>query len=263
MKPRRMLLSLAILVVAVFVASGVQAHHAQYYVLDGFGGVHAGGGAPGIGGGIPYFGFDIAKSIAFVPSQFGADGVLVLDGFGGVHASTDLGIVSPATPYFGFDVARAITYRNIPPRLAGSELDTGNTTVTSTTYVSMRSVTINAPDDGVITTTCSASIGCQSCTAANIGAVRVAIGVDAVNETGGINRQVAFTSTTFGAQSWTQTIAVTQGSHTVHCVIRDNSFTLNLQYFDPTMSAMFVDHNASGESAPEVGNGGPTGIIRQ
>lgn len=86
-----------------------------YYVLDGFGGVHAGGGAPVISAPTPYFGFDIAKDIVYVPpgSGAGAGGYLVLDGFGGVHVGGSISgfSVTPRTPYFGFNVARAIAVR--------------------------------------------------------------------------------------------------------------------------------------------------------
>ena len=108
--------------VAGFLISGsAHAQHAQYYVLDGFGGIHAGGGAGVISPGTPYFGFDVAADIAYVPlgSLAGhGDGVLVLDGFGGAHAGGALAASPPGgpTPYFGFDVARALTYRSVPSR---------------------------------------------------------------------------------------------------------------------------------------------------
>src|SRR5512137_337206 len=91
---------------------------APYYVLDGYGGVHAGGGAPAIAPLTPYFGWDIAKSIDYVPvaaaSSIYGDAVLVLDGYGGVHKGGKLSSIGvPATPYFGFNVARSLVYRVI------------------------------------------------------------------------------------------------------------------------------------------------------
>jgi len=63
-------------------------NHADHYVLDGFGGVHAGGGAPVISPATPYFGFDVAVSVEYVAvgtATATGDGLLVLDAFGGVH----------------------------------------------------------------------------------------------------------------------------------------------------------------------------------
>jgi hypothetical protein len=46
-------------------AVALVAQYAPYYVLDGYGGVHAGGGAPAITPATPYFGWDIAKALDF------------------------------------------------------------------------------------------------------------------------------------------------------------------------------------------------------
>jgi hypothetical protein len=75
-----------------------------YYMLDGFGGVHAGDGAASPVGMPPYFGFDIARDIAMT----GASKGLVLDGLGGVHAFGGEAAPTGSPPYFGFDVAEAI-----------------------------------------------------------------------------------------------------------------------------------------------------------
>ncbi len=107
--------------IATLLAGGfvvpASAQHAEYYVLDGNGGVHAGGGAPVIFPAPPYFGFDVAVDITVVPSDgdpADGDGVLVLDSFGGVHVGGTLAVDPPPvdTPYFGFDIARAIVHRN-------------------------------------------------------------------------------------------------------------------------------------------------------
>ena len=71
-----------------------------HYVLDGFGGVHAGGAAPVLLPAAPYFGFDVARDL-----EIWRDGYYVLDGFGGVHVGGNAPVLAPATPYFGFDVA--------------------------------------------------------------------------------------------------------------------------------------------------------------
>ena len=87
-----------------------------YYVLDGFGGVHAGGGAPAVTPQTPYFGFDAAEDIVYVPTGSGGrDGVVVLDAFGGLWPAGEIAADSldPRTPYFGFDIARGIAVRDI------------------------------------------------------------------------------------------------------------------------------------------------------
>ncbi len=72
-----------------------------FYVLDGFGGLHSGGGAFPMNPGPPYFGFD-----AGVDLELASSGFYVLDIFGGVHAGGGAPVLSPGTPYFGFDAAR-------------------------------------------------------------------------------------------------------------------------------------------------------------
>lgn len=69
------------------------------YVLDGFGGVHSGGGAPVMSPATPYFGFDAARDL-----ELAATGYYVMDGWGGMHAGGGAaGMVGP--PYFGFDAS--------------------------------------------------------------------------------------------------------------------------------------------------------------
>lgn len=143
----------ATLLVAVLAAHAGQG---EFYVLDGFGGVHAGGGAPVISPSTPYFGFDIARDIAYVPrgdAGGAGNGVLVLDGFGGVHDGGALASapVTPKTPYFGFDIARAIVSRNVPPRVVGASPETtGDIADNGTTVYTLVSASIFAPDDGFL-----------------------------------------------------------------------------------------------------------------
>lgn len=104
------------------------AQEAQYYVLDAFGGVHAGNGAPSIAPATPYFGFDVAADVEyFQPQGAHAAGLLVLDKFGGVHPGGGLTAEpnNPPTPYFGFDAARAIVARDTKPRIMAVSVSSG------------------------------------------------------------------------------------------------------------------------------------------
>ncbi len=74
-----------------------------FYVLDGYGGIHAGGGAPDITPKTPYFGWDIARNLEMIS---GGSGFYVLDGYGGIHAGGTASDITPKTPYFGWDIAR-------------------------------------------------------------------------------------------------------------------------------------------------------------
>ena len=107
MTQRCLSLCLGLVLGMTLLPAAANAQQAQFYVLDGFGGVHAGGGAPSITPGTPYFGFDVARDFAYIPGVT-ADGYLVVDGFGGVHEGGAVAGVTPKPPYFGFDIARAI-----------------------------------------------------------------------------------------------------------------------------------------------------------
>jgi hypothetical protein len=114
MKAPRLLISVALTLLLAGTMATSFAQQSGYYILDGFGGVHAGGGAPKVLPPTPYFGFDVAEDIVYVPpGTQGRDGVLVLDAFGGVHRGGAIAVdsLAPATPYFGFDVARGIALR--------------------------------------------------------------------------------------------------------------------------------------------------------
>jgi len=81
----------------VFVPTG------SLYVLDRFGGVHAGGGAPGLIPPSTYFGWNIARDLELTPA---GGGIYVLDGYGGVHRGGAAPVLTPTTTYFGWDIAR-------------------------------------------------------------------------------------------------------------------------------------------------------------
>lgn len=154
-------------VVALLLSTPVLAQdHAAHYVLDAFGGVHAGGGAPVISPATPYFGFDVATDIAYIPVGTGTaqgDGILVLDKWGGVHTGGSLSYAPPLgrTPYFGFDAARAIVYRDIPTRIGFTTSAAGDVMrVSSGTFVPVLTTVFNAPVDGFVHITGQAAIGC-------------------------------------------------------------------------------------------------------
>lgn len=237
-------------IVLLFPAAGAEAQ-IQYYVLDGFGGVHAGNGAATVSPATPYFGFDIAADIAYVPGPTG-DGVLVLDGFGGVHVGGALvGTLTPDTPYFGFRVAQAIAYRNIPPRLATSQTLTPTPiNIGSQSYFALASTTVQAPDDGFLVVMCTATILYRLGT--GTAQARFAIGVDALDATVGLTWLTAQLAS--GEQetvTWQQTAVILQpGLHTAHCLGRSTGSTGTLAYLNPSQTAIFIDANSSGGSAP-------------
>lgn len=249
---------LVVLVTILFAANGYS-DHAQYYVLDGFGGVHAGGGAAAVGPGIPYFGFDIAKGIAYVPGLTG-DGILVLDGFGGVH-NVGLGNVAPATPYFGFDVARAITSRNIPPRVANNAATTAiDISVASAAFQVISSTTINAPDDGFILAIGTTFLSCL--TSGSDLSAHVSINVDSTAEPAAIANMgyATWDDCTAGGgiqntsnQTVTHLFPVTAGAHTVNFLGRKQGGTGTARFLGRSITAVFVDLGATGTTAPTVG----------
>lgn len=255
----RLLTCLVLLVVLLFAANSY-AHHAQYYVLDGFGGVHAGGGAAAPPAGIPYFGFDIAKDIAYVPAGTGlvGDGLLVLDGFGGVH-SAGLGAVLPATPYFGFDVARAITYRNIPPRAAGTNgTSSVDIAVVGANQV-LQSVSITAPDDGWIFVVGTSYISClEFNTPTELSAI-LQVNIDSTADSIA-NMGIATWDTCadgggrLGTQNQTVTnlFPATPGAHTVNLLARKTGGAGTARYLGRSLTAIFIDHDGVGTSLPVV-----------
>lgn len=252
-------ISAAFFVVLGWSLTPALADHAQYYVLDGFGGVHAGGGAPALSPATPYFGFDIAKDIAFVPvgtSTGSGNGVLVLDGFGGVHegGALTLAPVSPKTPYFGFNIARAITYRNIPPRANFTATNTGDINVTSSTNVVVASTTLTLPDDGIVLILANLAMGNNSSTSGDNVIASICVGVNGTVCLAGIERDIAMDpfvdSLSLRSESVIQGAFLSAGSHTFNFLVRRRSLTGTVTYSDPTISAIYVDQESMGTSAP-------------
>lgn len=101
------------------------------YVLDGFGGVHAMGGASALSPATTYFGFDVARAIRMTTD---GKGYYVLDGFGGLHAGGTATAISPAPPYFGFDVARDMSLVRPPFEMIASAPNLLNTNGSGTVF---------------------------------------------------------------------------------------------------------------------------------
>jgi len=253
---------LLLLVVSVFlVAGGAEAQHAPYYVLDGFGGIHAGGGAGAIFPSTPYFGFDAAVEIAYVPvgSLSGhGDGVLVLDGFGGVHAGGVLAASPPGnpTPYFGFHIARSLAYRLVAPRAIGSA-DAAATTisVTSATFTALRSVTIHTPDDGFLLVTGSTAVSCAPAAATLVADLSVNVDTTAVDTD--LNQyQIGFPDCSILVNgfvprtpvSMSKLYAVTAGEHTVHLLGRKSAGTGTAAFLSKSITVVFIDQDGNGSS---------------
>ncbi len=239
-------------------AFSVPAHaqnHAQHYVLDAFGGVHAGGGAPLINPLTPYFGFDVAADIEFVPVGTGVaagDGILVLDKFGGVHKGGALAAHPPSggTPYFGFDAARAIVYRDISPRTVGN-VGAAATEFTTLdfTFQSVVSASIVAPDDGYLLVTGSVGVNCLQQTALTTAVFSMNVDSTASDPdiAGGNGHfldldcpRVNFFST---YNSFQKLYPVSGGSHTAHVLYRHfgTSGMPSFRITSPVITVTFID----------------------
>jgi hypothetical protein len=228
-------------------------NHAEHYVLDGFGGVHAGGGAPVISPATPYFGFDVAADLEFVAVGTAAatgNGLLVLDKFGGVHRGGALVAHPPggATPYFGFNVARALALRDVPPR-ASSSFNAGALTTGLSSYVTLATAAIRAPDDGFLLVTANANVDCTGPGSATI-AFSVALGVgnppaglemlQGIPDCSALDSRIA---------SVTYRFPVAAGSHSVRAVGRKpggNAPTISFSI--RSIAVLFVDRDLNGAS---------------
>ena len=123
----------AVLAVLVSLGSVAQAqNHAQHYVLDAFGGVHAGGGAPVITPATPYFGFDAARSVVRrdVPSRIGWS-TLTPDVFFDT-ATTSFTTLTTAT------ITAPVTSRGAPPFFVSNWWDPVTTSSPGSAWVWMR-----------------------------------------------------------------------------------------------------------------------------
>ncbi len=257
--------SRAVLSVAVFVCAAVAlvatawAQEAQYYVLDAFGGVHAGDGAPAISPSTPYFGFDVAADIEYIPvgtSTAVGEGIIVLDGFGGVHYGGALAADPPMspTPYFGFDAARALVYRDIPTR--GSWAADVNLTLTQNTYVAMVSTDIVAPDDGFILVTTTAVVFCSLATGGS--SAQFSLNVDSLSQDFFLqNHAVGFSDCSDippGMGRDTAIVALTRmfdvaaGKHTVNFLGRKVAGTSDMSVTGVVLNAVFIDQDKEGGS---------------
>ena len=249
------------------------AQHADYYVLDGFGGVHAGGGAPVVAPAPPYFGFDIARAIEYVAvGRVGAtgNGLLVLDGFGGIHSAGALASAPPGapTPYFGFDIVRGLTLRNVPPRGAGNTNGiTGS--VSSSSFVVLLTTAIRAPDDGFLLVIGSANVFCDG---SGDSAAELGVNVDSTAGDGSISNYYASfpsCSTAGGGLGPNENIAITKlytvaaGPHTVNLLGRKHGGTQDPSFDAKSIVAVFIDRDALGTSAVEIAPANPTPIDRR
>ena len=266
---RNRLAFLVAVAAVTFAAGGAPAQaqlHAQYYVLDAFGGVHAGGGAPLIVPATPYFGFDVTADLAYVPVGTGAvvgEGLLVLDKWGGVHLGGALTADPPGgspTPYFGFDAARAIVARTISPRTVGSIASPVPTNFdsTETTFQSVVSATIVAPDDGFLLVTGGATIQCGS----NVGKARARFSTN-VDSTSGDPQILSGTGYATDLNcaegnlpvthnSFQKIYPVTAGTHTAYLLYRHNAgnFTTSFDVYSAAVTVTFIDQSVTGASAP-------------
>ncbi len=277
MKRRTALMFILVAIATVVYGVPVLAQdHAHHYVLDAFGGVHAGGGAPAVVPATPYFGFDIAADIEFVPvgtpSAVGP-GILVLDKFGGVHAGGALAADQPsgATPYFGFDVARAIVYRDISSRTVGN---VGPSTTgfpnTATSFTSVVSATMIAPDDGFLLVSGSATVQCHANT--DKARTRFSTNVDStagdprILSGGGYAADLNCAEGSFPTDhhSMEALYPVTAGSHTAHLLYKHGGgiFVQGFNVRSPAITVTFVDADGQGASLPERGAAGEEPLRR-
>ena len=83
---------------------GALDNQGHLYTLDGFGGIHADGGAPAMSASAYWAGWNIARSLALFPDGSGG---YTLDGYGGLHPFGSAPALS-GYAYFGFDIARQV-----------------------------------------------------------------------------------------------------------------------------------------------------------
>jgi hypothetical protein len=252
--------------VAVFFtgSSYTVAQYFGYYVLDGYGGVHRGGGAPAISPSPSYFGWDIAKALEYVPVGYSqtthGHGLMVLDGYGGVHLGGALKGVTPSiqpTPYFGWNIARDIGLMLIPPRASGT-YSTGSGTITSSTFVVISSTEIILPDDGFVFI--SGGITAYNTSQMYPSRVWLGFGVDDTSAPfGDVLAGANLPAMSLGSYSVSQVekslmaFISSAGRHSFYLLARKDETTYgNLLYQHPTLSVIYVDQTGTGYSSLPV-----------
>lgn len=266
MSLRRVALVFVILAVGALPARAQ--NHAPHYVLDAFGGVHAAGGAPAIVPATPYFGFDVATSIEYIPIGTAAasgDGILVLDKWGGVHRGGALVANPPSgsTPYFGFDAARDVVFRDVPPRIVSvAETSILDLHTASAAFSTLASATIYAPTGGFLHVLGRSYMGCVSSAGTDLVA-ELSANVDSTGP--GPNRFQGWATWAdcnraslvyFASRNQTVSFVtyVPAGPHTVYLLGRKESGTGELRFADRTLVVQFVAQNSHGQiTMPEPG----------
>ncbi len=266
-------LAATILVLVVSSPALAQAH-AEYYVLDAFGGVHAGGGAPVVAPATPYFGFDVAATIEYVAvgtSVATGDGIIVLDKWGGVHYGGALAAHPPGgspTPYFGFDATRGLVMRDPPPRLAYvTSTNNVDFSTVSANYTTLASLTIFAPTDGYLHVIGNANVNCPSGAGNNTSGF-VSTNVNSTAAGPAESRGLAVirdcqNTSGHGFPTNNQTVStvfpVGAGTHTVNLLGRKAAGTGVFRVFSRTLTAQFVAADEAGMlNAPHVAAPSPS-----
>ena len=266
-----------IVIVALMLSAPVFAQdHAAHYVLDAFGGVHAGGGAPVISPATPYFGFDVATDIAYIPVGTGSaqgDGILVLDKWGGVHAGGALAFAPPSsrTPYFGFDAARAIVYRDIPTKIGFMASGQGQTMdlTTNASFVPVLTMIFNAPVDGFVHVVGQAAMACK--TQGNLyllAALAVNVGVTSDPlPLSGIGLATFDDCNLIGGNVWASTetysivLPIERGARFIHLLARKSAGTSDLRIFGRSLTVQFIGPNALGQTTVPGPTASPAGDL--
>lgn len=264
--------ALAIVILAAGALPARAQNHAPHYVLDAFGGVHAAGGAPAIVPATPYFGFDVATSIEYIPIGTAAasgDGILVLDKWGGVHRGGALVANPPSgsTPYFGFDAARDIVFRDVPPRIVSAAETVRVDLATATgSFTTLASATIYAPTSGFLHVTGRSFMACTGGPGTDL-IGELSANVDSTGP--GPNRlqgwatwtDCAYAFVYFPSQNQTVSfvIHVAAGQHTVNLLGRKEAGTGDLRFVDRTLVVQFVAQDSHGQiTMPEPAVPTPT-----
>jgi hypothetical protein len=241
------------------------AYYPQYYVLDGYGGVHAGGGAVAFSPGSHYFGWDISKAIAYIPvgtAVAQGDGLIQLDGWGGLWYAGALASDPPTgtTPWWGWNIARDIVYRIVPPRIEYSYSDSYSD-LTLSTYTNVASNYMHIPDDGFVFVTCNAELLAANATAGNNAVAEIGIGDNVTTgEAPGTSRyevllggDVEYYYAGCRSVVTQRTFSVSKGSsYYFYFLVRRAAGTAPVRVIEPNITMIFVDQNWRGESGPSL-----------